>query len=137
LERGLLALIDAPRSAKWSAETRRLDSGLHELIAQRCGNERLAYEIGRYSILYRVLRDARHRRRAARANYAQMEENSEHLAIVRALTSGDPETAAAAMAAHVNQATAALEQDLFARSQIEADLTEPFLAKRSTATAAG
>lgn len=127
LESELKDLVDAPRSQKWSAETRRLDSALHELIAERCGNERLGYEIGRYSVLYRMLRDTRHRQRTARANYAQMEENSEHLKIVRALAAGDAERAAAAMSVHINQSAAALQQDLFGKKQIEADLAESFL----------
>lgn len=127
LEGELKRLVQTPRSQKWSAETRRLDSALHELIAERCGNERLAHEIGRYSILYRMLRDARHRRRTARANYAQMEENSEHLKIVQALASGNAELAAEAMSVHVNQSAEALVQDLFGKKEIEADSTESFL----------
>ncbi len=127
LEHELTKLVDAPRSQKWSAETRRLDSALHELIAERCGNERLAREIGRYSILYRMLRDARHRRRAARANYAQVEENSEHLKIVQALAANDAERAAEAMAVHIDQAAESLIKDLFGKKEIEADSTESFL----------
>ncbi len=135
IETELKKLVDAPRSQKWSAETRRLDSQLHELIAERCGNERLAYEIGRYSVLYRMLRDARHRRRTARSNYAQMEENSEHLAIVHALAAGDGQRAADTMAAHIHQSAAALEQDLFAKAEIEADMEESFLQTPNSTTA--
>ena len=139
LEKELRNLVDAPRSQKWSAATRRLDSSLHVLIAERCGNERLAYEIGRYSVLYRMLRDTRHRKRTARANYTQMEENSEHLKIVRALVVGDAEGASAAMSAHINQSAAALEQDLFGKKEIEADLAESFLQspQASAVTATG
>ncbi len=139
LERELQDLVSAPRSSKWSTETRRVDSQLHELIAERCGSERLAYEIGRYSVLFRMLRDARHRRRAARANYAQMEENSEHLAIVQALAAGNADKAADAMAAHIESAANALVRDLFARNEIEADSAESFLqsARISTASATG
>ena len=137
LEAELRKLVEAPRSQKWSAETRRLDSSLHELIAERCGNERLAYEISRYSVLYRMLRDARHRKRTARANYSQMEENSEHLRIVRALATGDAESAAASMSDHINQSAAALEQDLFGKKEIETDLAESFLqTPRANAAAA-
>ena len=134
LERELSELAVAPRSKKWSTETRRLDSVLHELIAARCGNERLAYEIGRYSVIYRMLRDARHRHRTARDNYTKMEENSEHLAIVQALAVGDAEKAAAAMGYHIDQSAAAIEQDLFTKKDIEADLAESFLRSPQVAT---
>lgn len=127
LERELRILIEAPRGPEWSDRTRQVDSQLHELIAQRCGSERLAHEIGRYAVLYRTLRDARHEKRTARANYAQMEENAEHLAIVRALAANDPDAAAAAMAAHICQSATALEQDLFGQDQISADSVETFL----------
>lgn len=136
LEDELQKLIDATRSRQWSAETKRLDSTLHELIAERCGNERLAYEIRRYSVLYRSLRDARHRRRTARANYSQMEENSEHLRVVQALAAGDAERASDAMADHIAKAATALQHDLFAQKEIEADLAEIFLgSSRSTVAA--
>ncbi|MCP4170381.1 MAG: GntR family transcriptional regulator [Fuerstiella sp.] len=130
LEDELKKLIDAPRGQRgqrWLAETKRLDTALHELIAERCGSERLAYEISRYSVLYRILRDAQHRRRTARANYSQMEENSEHLKVVQALAAGDAERASDAMADHVDKAAAALQHDLFAKKEIEADLAESFL----------
>ena len=133
LEQDLQGLVNASRGTKWSAETRRLDSQLHELIAQRCGSERLAYEISRYAVLFRMLRDVHHRRRTSRSNYVQMEENSEHLAIVRALIAGDADAAAEAMAKHINQASADLEQNLFAKGEIEAATAERFLAKPALA----
>jgi DNA-binding GntR family transcriptional regulator len=112
----LARLTRAPRNARWSEETRRLDSRLHELLAARCGNERLARELGRYRVLYRTLRDLHHQRRAARANYSRMEENAEHLAIVRALEQGQAERAAAAMGAHIDEAARVLERELFGTS---------------------
>ena len=129
LATGLSALVAAPRSPKWSAETRRMDTQLHELIAQRCGNERLAYELARYSVLFRMLRDTHHRRRTSRANYAQMEENSEHLAIVQALQAQNADAAAVAMSVHIQHAVQALESDMFAKSEIVADTSEVFLSK--------
>ena len=63
-------------------------------------------------LLYRTLRDARHRTRASRANYSQMEENTEHLAIVVELAKGDGEGAARAMAHHIDQAANALAEGL-------------------------
>jgi DNA-binding GntR family transcriptional regulator len=135
LESELQKLVGAPRTAKWSTETRRLDSTLHELIAERCGNERLAREIGQHSVLYRMLRDACHRRRTARANFAQIEENAEHLKIVRFLAAGDAERAAAAMAAHIDHSAEILVGDLFAKKEIEANSTETFLQTPQTLAA--
>jgi len=109
----LRLLVAAPRSAQWSAETRRLDSQLHELIASSCGSRRLADEIGRYRILFRTLRDARHQHRQAKADYSRMDENAEHLAIVEALLADDAAQAAAAMARHIDASTEALERELF------------------------
>lgn len=114
LARALSALVRAPRNARWSAQTRALDTRLHDLIAAHCGNERLSLELARYRILYRTLRDLHHQRKA-RANYSRMEENAEHLAVVRALAKSNAEGAAAAMAQHVDQAAAVLERDLFGR----------------------
>ncbi len=108
--------IRAPRNARWSAETRALDTRLHELIAAHCGNERLARELGRYRILYRSLSDLHHQRRQARSNYSRMEENAEHLAVVRALLKGNAAAAAAAMARHIDEAAFVLERELFGRS---------------------
>ncbi len=135
LQTGFNRLVEAPRNQQWSVDTRQLDSALHELIASRCGNERLAYEIGRYSILYRTLRDALHRRRTARNNYAKMEENAEHLAIVLALASGSAEASAVAMSVHIDVAAEALVRDLFSKEAIEADSTIAFLRSPQAAAA--
>jgi len=109
----LRRLVAAPRTGPWSAETRRLDSALHEVVAQSCGNERLADEIGRYRVLFRTLRDARHQQRQAKADYSRMDENAEHLAVVEALLADDGAAASAAMARHIDSAAEALERDLF------------------------
>jgi len=125
-------LVGARRTAKWSAETRQLDSQLHELITARCGNERLAYEIRRYSVLFRLLRDARHSKRTERDHYGQMNENAEHLAIVDALNAGDADLAANAMAYHLSQSANALVQDLFTDQQIEVERAVAFLQTRAS-----
>ncbi len=109
----LRRLVAAPRSAQWSAETRLYDTQVHELITDHCGSERLAHEIGRYKVLFRALRDVRHQRRQSRADFQQMEENSEHLAIVEAILADQRDEAAAAMARHILSAAEALERDLF------------------------
>lgn len=134
LERELAELATGPRGRKWSERTQSLDTQLHELVAARCGNERLAYEIGRYRVLYRTLRDVHHQHRQSRQNYEQMEENAEHLAIARALAAGKPEEASAAMARHIDEAAAALEKDLFDDEQIAADTHEVFLTLPRTQT---
>lgn len=107
--------IRAPRNNRWSAETRALDARFHELIASHCGNERLGRELGRYRILYRSLSDLHHQRRQARSNFSRMEENEEHLAVVRALAKGDADEAARAMSRHIDVAAQVLERDLFGR----------------------
>jgi DNA-binding GntR family transcriptional regulator len=113
LAAGLRRLVSAPRNAQWSAETVLYDTQVHELVVMHCGSERLAYEIGRYKVLFRALRDVRHQRRQSRADYQQMEENAEHLAVVEALLADQKDEAAAAMARHIDQAAEALERDLF------------------------
>jgi DNA-binding GntR family transcriptional regulator len=109
----LRRLVAAPRSPQWSAETRLYDTQVHELITAHCGSERLAHEIGRYKVLFRALRDIRHQRRQSRADFQQMEENSEHLAIVEALLADRRDEAADAMARHIQSAAEALQRDLF------------------------
>jgi DNA-binding GntR family transcriptional regulator len=132
LERELARLVKAPKDRIWSDQTRDMDTRLHDLISERCGNERLAHEIARYRNLYRSLRDVRHSRRESRADYAQLNENSEHLAIVRALISGDGDQAAQAMRQHIEYATTALQQELFDAETIAVSSKEPFLAPPST-----
>ncbi len=113
LSRELSRLAAARRSLLWIKETRSFDTKLHELIANHCGNERLANEIRRYRILFVALRDVRYQRREVRADYREMEENSEHLAIVKALGANKPDQAAAAMVAHLVSASKALEAEVF------------------------
>lgn len=112
-ETELLALISANRDSRWSEASRKLDSRLHAAIAAHSGSTRLAHEIGRYAILFSSLRDARHARRKAQANFSHMEENSEHLEIVRKIAARDAQGASEAMAYHVNQSAQVLIQDLF------------------------
>ena len=119
----LRRLAAAPRSPQWSTDTRRLDSQLHEMVAAHCGNERLAYEISRYRTLFRTLRDVRHQRRQSRADYQQMDENAEHLAIVEALLADHPTEAAEAMTRHIDASAEVLERDLFAASRSTAPKT--------------
>lgn len=111
--RELTRLVVARRSMIWLKETRNLDTRLHELIANHCANERLANEIRRYRILFSTLRDVRYQRREVRTDYRDMNENTEHLAIVKALAANKPDQAAAAMAQHLVSASKALEAEIF------------------------
>lgn len=113
LEQTFSELAAAKRTVEWSEATQEWDDYLHELIYEKCGSERLALEIKRYKVLYRTLRQVRHSKRQTVKNYTYMEENAEHLRIVQALASGDPEKAAQAMNAHLLQTPIGLERDLF------------------------
>ena len=126
LEDELAQLLEGDRGPDWSDNTRAADTRLHELIRQHCGSERLAYEIGRYGTMYRVLRDVVHERLKARSDYAQIEENTEHRAIVRALRAEQPAAAAEAMQHHIQQSANTLEHDLFAQFSLPLPPRETF-----------
>jgi DNA-binding GntR family transcriptional regulator len=84
------------------AEARAVDSRLHDLIADSCGNAFLAQELGRLKILFRAFRDVSWERDEARNDFHRLaEEAGEHLAIVEALLAGDARAAAHAMARHI------------------------------------
>ncbi|MCC9607560.1 GntR family transcriptional regulator [Blastopirellula sp. JC732] len=134
LESQFAELDSAKRNKRWSQKTREQDSQLHELIAERCGSERLAYEIGRYKVLFRTLRDARHLRRSSRDYYAEMNENAEHLEIVRAIKANDSNRASDAMAYHIEKSVEALIADLFDPQQIAADRRESFLTRQTVSS---
>src|SRR5262245_61611402 len=81
---------------------RAVDSRLHDLIAESCGNAFLAKELGRLKTLFRAFRDVSWEHDEARNDYHRLaEEAGEHLAIVEALLAGDPKAAARAMARHI------------------------------------
>jgi DNA-binding GntR family transcriptional regulator len=92
-----------PRSGtRFIAEARAVDSRLHDLIAESCGNPFLAREISRLKTLFRVFRDVAWERDQARNDSHRLaEEGHEHLAIVEALLAGDARAAARAMAHHI------------------------------------
>jgi DNA-binding GntR family transcriptional regulator len=92
----------APDGPGFIAEARRVDSRLHDLIAESCGNAFLAKELGRMKTLFRAFRDVAWEHDSARNDYHRLaEEAVEHLAIVEALLAGDPKAAAHAMARHI------------------------------------
>jgi DNA-binding GntR family transcriptional regulator len=83
-------------------EARALDTRLHDLIADSCGNAFLAHEIGRLKTLFRAFRDVAWEHDEARNDYRRLaQESGEHLAIVEALRAGDAKAARRAMARHI------------------------------------
>ena len=90
------------RGARFIDQARALDSRLHDLIADSCGNAFLAQEISRLKTLFRVFRDVAWAHDQACNDYHRLaEEAREHLAIVEALLAGDARAAARAMARHI------------------------------------
>lgn len=83
-------------------EARAVDSRLHDLIANSCGNKFLAAELNRLKILFRAFRDVSYSQHKARNDlYRLAEEAREHLAIVEALQAGHRKEAVRAMARHL------------------------------------
>ena len=90
------------RDATFVDTARQLDSRLHDLIAESCGNRFLAQEIGRLKLLFRAFRDASWEKRSADCDFFRFgEEADEHLRIVQALIAGDAKAASRAMAQHI------------------------------------
>lgn len=87
---------------RFIAQARAIDSRLHDVIADSCGNGFLAQEISRLKFLFRAFRDVAWAHDAARDDYHRLaEEAVEHLAIVEALLAGDAREAARAMSRHI------------------------------------
>lgn len=83
-------------------EARRLDTQLHDSIAQSCGNPFLAREISRLTTLFRAFRDMAWDHDSANNDYRRLaQEAAEHLEIVESLRSGDRVAARRAMARHI------------------------------------
>lgn len=90
------------RNAEYVKKARQLDSRLHDLIADSCGNRFLAMEIGRLKMLFRAFRDAAWEERIALNDFHRCsEEAGEHLEIVEALIARDAKRASRAMARHI------------------------------------
>src|SRR5437764_1626436 len=97
-----LMAVAAPAAADFIAQARVLDSRLHDLIADSCGNAFLAKELNRLKILFRAFRDVAWEHDEARNDFHRLaEEAREHLAIVEALLASDARGAARAMATHI------------------------------------
>jgi DNA-binding GntR family transcriptional regulator len=98
-----LMAVPATSAAEFVQQARALDSRLHDLIADCCGNAFLAQELNRLKILFRSFRDVSWEWDEARNDYHRLaEEADEHLAIVEALLAGDAREAARAMARHIH-----------------------------------
>jgi DNA-binding GntR family transcriptional regulator len=83
-------------------KAREIDTRLHDLIAESCGNTFLAHEIGRLKNLFRAFRDVAWERDEARNDYRRLaQESGEHLAIVEALRTGKTKEAKLAMSRHI------------------------------------
>ncbi len=90
------------RGTRYVEEARRIDSRLHDLIAESCGNLFLAEEIARLKALFRAFRDVAWEHDGAHNDYHRLvEEGHEHLAIVEALLVGDAKSSSRAMARHI------------------------------------
>jgi DNA-binding GntR family transcriptional regulator len=87
---------------RFIAEARAVDSRLHDLVADSCGNAFLAQEIARLKTVFRAFRDVAWAREEERNDFHRLtEEAREHLAIVEALLAGDAKAAGRAMARHI------------------------------------
>ena len=97
-----LSEADLAQSAKLVEQARALDSRLHDLIANSCGNRFLANELNRLKILFRAFRDASWSEHGARNDFRRISDEAvEHLTIVGALRAANRVAAARAMARHL------------------------------------
>jgi DNA-binding GntR family transcriptional regulator len=97
-----LMAVPSPSESAFIQQARLLDSQLHDLIAESCGNAYLANELSRLKTLFRAFRDVAWEHDKARNDYHRIaEEGREHLSIVEALLKGDGKSASQAMAHHI------------------------------------
>lgn len=83
-------------------KARTLDSRLHDLIAESCGNRCLVRELSRLKLLFRSFRDVAWAQRSTESDLVRFEEEArEHLAIVEALLAGDAKAASKALSRHI------------------------------------
>lgn len=107
-----LRLRKMPRDDAWDRSARLADSRLHLLIAESCGNPRLAHEIKRYLSLFRSVRNISHVRDSWN-NYRRSNDVPDHLRLVETLLSGESERAARAMDRHIRSITKVLIEIVF------------------------
>ncbi len=103
-----LATEATPRAdGQWGSGERRFDEELHRAVAESCGNGKLLREILRYNNLVRFVRS-----RVARSPQRLAQGHAEHLRILAALDSRDPQLAEAEMSAHIASALQCVLEEL-------------------------
>ena len=112
LHEELIQLDSLDVSASRDERALAADTTLHALVAESCDNQRLTAEIGRYLMLFRALRNISHLRDAWN-DYRHTNDVPEHLRIVAALMSGDPELAARTMDDHIRSVERSMAVILF------------------------
>jgi DNA-binding GntR family transcriptional regulator len=96
------ALASGPAGATAVARARDLDTALHDLIYDGCGNAFLRAELTRLRTLYQAFRDVTWDLESARSDFHRIGvEAAEHLNITAALTARDARAAVRAMTAHI------------------------------------
>jgi DNA-binding GntR family transcriptional regulator len=102
----LAAAVPSRSPSRFITRARDLDSRLHDLIWQSCGNSFLAQELDRLKTLFRVFRDISWEQQKTRSDPRRLiDEAHEHLAIVDALCEGNRAAASAAMSRHIRAGT--------------------------------
>jgi DNA-binding GntR family transcriptional regulator len=97
-----LAAISLRSAPQFLERARALDSRLHDLVANSCGNAFLTKELNRLTTLFRAFRDVSYTHHKERNDLGRIsEEAHEHLAIVEALLAGEGREAARAMSRHI------------------------------------
>ena len=107
-EGGELLRIDSKSHGDWPQRAMACDRKLHDTVASRCGNTRLAYEIHRYDTLMQCLSEI-----AGDLQEFQQKELEEHRPILDAMTSRNAEAAASAMSYHIESVGKAIETAIF------------------------
>jgi DNA-binding GntR family transcriptional regulator len=104
----------AKETAGWSSDVIATDDGLHSLIADSCGNQRLKEEIFRYRTLLMSIRRA-----VADHHYPFIVALPEHLAIIEALLRRDSQQAVEEMKRHISSSSQICSQVLFPAAKEE------------------
>ena len=95
-------LTASPADSRAVARARELDSRLHDLVRESCGNSFLIAELERLKTLFQTFRDVTWDLELARRDFHRIAvEAREHLAITTALLAGDAKAATRAMTTHI------------------------------------
>lgn len=103
LKKELRQLASKTDSGKrFTNQAQKIDSELHDLIANSSGNQHLIRELQRFALLFRSFRDASWAKASPTIERARLiEEAAEHEAIVDALIEGDRNLAVKTMRTHI------------------------------------